>query len=185
MNAFMIGVVADSHIPDRQSHLHPALIPRLQEAGVQQILHAGDISLPRVLRELEEVASVLAVRGNRDWFGFKDLPLTRVLDIQGKRIGLTHGHGGLGPYLLDKARFLMQGPQAFSVFLKRSVSLLPNEVDAIVFGHTHAPMMEEHGGKLILNPGSACCQIVDGIAASFGLLEIRGDVISGEIVYLD
>ena len=130
MNLYAIGVVADSHIPDRRRKLHVALLPKLREADVQQILHVGDISLPRVLHELEEVAPVVAVRGNRDWLGFKDLPLTRVLDIQGKRIGLTHGHGGLILYLQDKARFMLRGPQAFGFFMERAVSLLPADVDA-------------------------------------------------------
>lgn len=185
MSQYSIGVVADTHAPDRRRKLHPALLPKLREAGVQQILHAGDITLPRVLRDLEGIAPVVSVRGNRDWFGFRDLPLKRVLDIHGKRIGLTHGHGGLALYLQDKARLLLKGPQAFSIYRKRSVSMLPEEVDAVVFGHTHAPLLEKQGGKLILNPGSACCQMLDWVAPSFGLLHIQGGDISGEIVYLE
>ena len=185
MRRYSIGVVADTHVLDRRRKLDPALLPMLRKAGVQQILHAGDITLPRVLRELEEVAPVVAVRGNRDWFRAADLPLSRVIEIQGKQIGMTHGHGGLGSYLRDKLRFLAKGPAVFSVFKNRAIALLPSDVDAIVFGHTHAPMLLNENNKLIVNPGSACCQIVEGVAPSFGLIHIIEDDISGEIVYLE
>lgn len=185
MSQYTFGVVADTHVPDRRRELHAALMVRLREADVEQILHAGDISLPKVLRELEKIAPVLAVRGNRDWFAFKDLPLSRVLKVQGKVIGLTHGHGGLLPYVQDKVRYLVRGPQAFSYFMERVISLLPADVNAVVFGHNHAPMLKEQDGKVILNPGSACCQILEGVAPSFGLLHINGDEIRGEIVYLE
>lgn len=185
MSQYTIGVVTDTHIPDRRRKLHAALMPRLREAGVQQILHAGDISLPRVLGELEEIAPVVAVRGNRDWFGFKNLPLSRVLKVQGKRIGLTHGHGGLLPYLQEKIGYLARGPQAYSYYMQRAISLLPEDVDAVVFGHNHAPVLKELDGKIIFNPGSACCQILEGGAPSFGLLHINADEIHGEIVYLE
>lgn len=69
-----VGVVADTHIPDKARWLHPALIPALQRAGVQTILHCGDISAPRVVAMLEQVAPVVAVRGNRDWAFARVLP---------------------------------------------------------------------------------------------------------------
>ena len=185
MPTYTIGVVADTHVPDRRRKLHSVLLPRLREAGVQRILHAGDITLPRVLRELEEIAPVIAVRGNRDWFPAADLPLSRVIEIQGKQIGMTHGHGGLASYLRDKLRFLAKGPAVFSVFQNRAIALLPSDVDVVVFGHTHAPLLLNENNKLIVNPGSACCQIVEGVAPSFGLLHIMEDDISGEIVYLE
>lgn len=180
-----IAVVADTHIPDRRRKLHPALFPKLRAANPQHILHAGDITLPHILKELEEIAPLNAVRGNRDWFPSADLPLARVIEIQGKRIGMTHGHGGLALYLRDKLRFLAKGPSAFNVFKKRALSLLPDDVDAIVFGHIHAPMLLYENDKLILNPGSACCQILDGVPPTFALLHISENDVSAEIVYLD
>lgn len=180
----IIGLIADTHVPDRTWRLHPGVLPAFHKAGVSQILHAGDISAPRVLRQLEEVAPVLAVRGNRDWFGFKDLPMQRVIQIGEKRIGLTHGHGGLGLYLRDKARFLVRGPQPFERAMHRAMLLVAG-VDVLVFGHNHEPMVKRIDGLLVINPGSACCQVLAGKPPTVGLLHVDGGDMVGEIVDLD
>src|SRR5215470_12582980 len=69
-------------------------------AGVDAILHAGDICVQRVLDALGELAPVYAVRGNRDLA--LRLPLDRELTFDGVRLGLTHGHGGFSRYLGEK-----------------------------------------------------------------------------------
>lgn len=178
-----IGLIADTHVPDRRRELDPKVIPIFKQAGVSMILHAGDISVPRVLAELEQVAPVVAVRGNRDWFGFKDLPLTRVVELGGKRIGLTHGHVSWASYTRDKLAFLLRGPRSFEFFAQRAAKQIEG-VDALVFGHNHEPMIKEIGGKLVINPGSACCQVLENKAPSVALLHIEGDVMRAEIVYL-
>ena len=85
-----VGVVADSHIPDRMRALPPTALEAL--AGVDAILHAGDICVQRVLDALAAVAPVYAVRGNRDLL--LRLPLDRELSFEVVKVGLTHGHGG-------------------------------------------------------------------------------------------
>ena len=182
MSSITVGLIADTHVPDRSRQLHPAVLPTLEKAGVSQILHAGDISIPRVLRQLEEVAPVLAVRGNRDWFG--NLPRQRIIQVDGKRIGLVHGHGNWANYLRDKARFLLRGPQTFEFFMKRAMRLVEN-VDILVFGHNHEPMVKEVDGLLVVNPGSACCQALATKPPSVALLHINGDVAKAEIVFLE
>ncbi|MFZ3078594.1 MAG: metallophosphoesterase family protein, partial [Bellilinea sp.] len=72
-----LGVVADTHIPDRVRSLHPDLLPGLSAAKVEAILHAGDICSPAVLAVLSQVAPVVAVRGNRDWAFAGTLPWAR------------------------------------------------------------------------------------------------------------
>ncbi len=161
--------------------LHPAVLPTFEKAGVSQILHAGDISIPSVLRQLEEVAPVLAVRGNRDWF--LNLPMQRTLQIQGTRIGLVHGHGNWASYLRDKARFIFRGPQTFEFFMKRAMSLVQN-VDVLVFGHNHEPMVKKVNGLLVVNPGSACCQAMADKLPTVGLLRVDGGIAQAEIVEL-
>jgi hypothetical protein len=178
-----IGLIADTHVPDRKRELDPQVIPIFKQAGVSMILHAGDISVPRVLAELEQVAPVVAVRGNRDWFRFKDLPLKRVIEIGGKHIGLTHGHISWSNYARDKLAFLLRGPQTFEFFAERAAKEIQG-VDVLVFGHNHEPMIKEIDGKLVINPGSACCQVLKNRAPSVGLLHIEGDEIKAEIVYL-
>ncbi len=75
-----VGVVADTHVPDRAIDIHPALIPQLKAAGVQRILHAGDVCAPSVLEQLGEIGPVTAVRGNRDWlFGNRSLSMSATI----------------------------------------------------------------------------------------------------------
>lgn len=183
MTKITIGLIADTHIPDRRRELDPQVIPIFKQAKVSMILHAGDISVPGVLAELEQVAPVAAVRGNRDWFGFKDLPLKRVVQIGGKRIGLTHGHVSWGSYVRDKLVFLLRGPQSFEFFAQRAAKEIEG-VDALVFGHNHEPMIKEIDGKLVINPGSACYQVLGNKSPSVALLHIEGGEMKAEIVFL-
>ncbi len=147
-----IGVVADTHIPDRVNSLHPRLLETLRAANVQHILHAGDISLRPVLVELAQVAPVTAVRGNRDML-IHGLRMIEQLEFNGVQIALTHGHGGLWPYLRDKVWFLLRGYQ-----LERYQEPLikaAGAAEVIVYGHTHFPENLWYAGKLFFNPGSA------------------------------
>jgi hypothetical protein len=175
-------LIADTHVPDRKRRLHPAVLPIFEKAKVSQILHAGDVSLPRVLRELETVAPVLAVRGNRDWF--LNLPMQRIIQVEGRRIGLVHGHGSWGDYFRDKVRYVFHGPQKFEYFMRRAISLV-SDVDILVFGHNHEPMVKEVGGMLVVNPGSACCQAFEMKPPSVALLHVNGNAAKAEIVYLE
>lgn len=179
-----IGVIADTHIPDRVKTLHHDILPTFEKAEVDHILHAGDISIPEILKKLEEIAPVSAVRGNRDWLGFNDLPQTRLLTFEGVSLGLTHGHGGWRKYLGDKVEYIFKGPRNFTFFMHRAISMLPNDVDVVVFGHNHAPMNNRLAGSLIFNPGSAHLQIPRDLPPSLGLLHVDGEKVEGEIVYL-
>jgi hypothetical protein len=104
-----LGVLADTHIPDRRAELDPRILPMLRERRVHRILHAGDVSAPEVLAELEAVAPVQAVRGNRDWLWLRSLPDRRVIKIGDVTIGMAHGHGGWLSYLSDQPVFLLRG----------------------------------------------------------------------------
>jgi putative phosphoesterase len=104
-----LGIISDTHIPDRARRLHPQVLPLFREAGVSAILHAGDVSSPGVLKQLGEVAPVVAVRGNRDWVLMRRLPLIQQLTFGSISIVLTHGHGRWQEYLLDKADYLLNG----------------------------------------------------------------------------
>ena len=147
------------------------------------ILHAGDISIPRVLRELEEIAPVQAVRGNRDFFWSPKLAMHLVIEVQGKKIGMTHGHGSFSQYLKDKARYLMgRHVLTFDFSAQRAKAWLPGDVDVIIFGHNHAPMQEWQDGKFVFNPGSACCHVYKDRAASVGILRVSPEKIRAEII---
>ena len=161
------------------------MIAGLRDAGVEMILHAGDISVQGVLRELEEIAPVVAVRGNRDWFPHRDLPMKRILQVSGKRIGLTHGHGGLWPYLSDKLRLLIRNPRFYDDYARRAVVMFPEALDLVVFGHNHAPMNKAVDGHRMFNPGSAALHMERHLPPSYGLLTVNSRKIEGEIVYLE
>jgi uncharacterized protein len=100
------------------------------------ILHAGDVVAASVLRELEALAPVEAVFGNMDEPTLQaELPERRVVEVEGVRIGLVHIAGE------------RTGRE------ERLVSWFPS-CDAVVYGHTHIPQLEQHRGVWILNPGS-------------------------------
>ena len=55
-----LGVIADTHVPDRRPDLDPQILPIFLQAKVQTILHAGDVSSQKVLDQLSQIAPVLA-----------------------------------------------------------------------------------------------------------------------------
>lgn len=183
MPTLAIGLIADTHVPDRKRELDRRVLPLFAAAGVSAILHAGDICVPRVLAELGELAPVTAVRGNRDLFALRRLPAQLELEFGGVRVGLAHGHLNWRSYARDKLRFLLRGPQSFEFFANR-VAAQFSEVDVIVFGHNHEPMVKVIDGKLVVNPGSACCQVLPERTPSVGLLHIEDGAARAEIVYL-
>jgi putative phosphoesterase len=178
-----VAVIADTHIPDRIMSVPKKLLEDLRSLKVAHILHAGDICVPGVLKELESIAPVSAVRGNRDFLFKNTLPLKRSLDIGGMRIALMHGSGTIWDYFKDKWAYVIQGYQ-----LERYIQFTTREAEdarVIVFGHTHRPANVSRNGKLFFNPGSACFPPPEGGKPSYGLLKIysNGDV-TGEIVPL-
>jgi putative phosphoesterase len=146
-----VGVVADTHYPEFIDRLPETMLEALR--GVDLILHAGDINSREGIRELERIAPVEAVRGDHDQ-ALPDLPLTRELTIEGKRIVLVHG---------NRSRWIEE-PQTLlwtlSLGYLRPHSTLPRalyrrfpDADAIVFGHLHSSHIEVHDTTLLFNPG--------------------------------
>ena len=176
-----LGVLADTHIPDRVAQLNPQIIQRFRKAGVAGILHAGDVSVPRVLKELEHVARVYAVRGNRDIFYLRNLPMQIRMTFDGISIGMAHGHGTLSRYMIDKLHRRVNGKMVERYF-KRMLQTFPN-VDVIVFGHLHMPCNLHLEGKLLFNPGSTSFPWPRDAPATFGLLHLEnGKEPQGEII---
>jgi putative phosphoesterase len=181
---FTVGVVSDTHVPDRAAMLHPQLLQHLREANVDLILHAGDICVPSVLKDLEQIAPVRAVCGNRDWAFWGRLPLYRYLDLAGTPVILMHGHGGFMKYVRDKFQYFRNGYR-----IERYLSVLQGmwpAASVIVFGHTHFIENYRENGKLIFNPGSASMKFRGTRDPSFGLLHFSpGEVVRGEVIYLE
>lgn len=178
----IIGVVADTHIPDRARDLHPNLLPALREAGVSHILHAGDICSRRVLEALSTVAPVTAVRGNRDIF-IPELLMVEQRAFCGVTVAVTHGHGGVLSYFLDKGKHLLYGYKV-DHYIKDLLLAAPN-ANVIVFGHTHHPVALKVEDKLLFNPGSATSGPWERRGPSFGLITVEaGGAVQTRVVPL-
>ena len=124
----IIGLISDTHGMVRAS-VHTAL------AGVQLILHAGDVGGDEVLDELALIAPVHAVYGNTD--PIDDPRLTESIErtIEGVRLHVSHGHE-------------VGSPTPAKLLEKYSA-------DVIVYGHTHRQLVTRVDGRLVVNPGAA------------------------------
>lgn len=125
-----VGVLSDTHGLLR-NEVYAAF------EGVAHILHAGDVQEPAIITELEVIAPVTAVFGNVDgWELRQRLPEVATLELEGVALTVVHGHQWGSPRVKD---LLEAYPDA----------------GVIVYGHTHKPLVERHGGTLVVNPGSA------------------------------
>lgn len=194
MTPFILGVIADTHIPDRARRLPPRVTDIFRQAGVRAILHAGDLIHPRVMRELAALAPVYAVRGNRDIYLLRHLPKQRVLTLselsgtplpaeEDLTIGLIHGHGTLREYLHDKLTHFLRGVP-FRRFAQRALDAFP-QAQVVVFGHIHYPLNRVVEGRLLFNPGSPTVPIFKDLPPTVGLLYLApGERPRGEICEL-
>ena len=146
-----IGVIADTHCPEILDELPPRALELL--SGVDLIVHAGDITAEETLSQLQRIAPVEAIRGDHDR-KLKGLPKTKVLEIEGKRIGLIHGSRS---HLIEEPLTLLGTLSLGYLWLPPKLDewLLGwfPDVDVIVYGHTHRPRIKWHGRTLIFNPG--------------------------------
>ena len=150
-----IGVVADTHVGEFLDRLPEGVLEALN--GCDLVLHAGDLSVPSVLDDLEALAPVVAVRGDHDRLGGLALPETAVVHAGGHRIGLTHGHRAR---LVD-ASVIVVGLAAgrdvpYRAGLARALAHRLGPVDAVVHGHWHEPAATRVGGVLVWSPGAVC-----------------------------
>jgi len=157
----LIGLISDTHIPDRAKVLPTKVLEAFND--VELILHAGDLTSPRVIEELKQLAPVMAVQGNMDRANGIQLPKAKVIEAEGLKIGVVHGE---------------VYPRADSDQLLYIAKEL--DVDILVSGHSHQPKIEQKGGVLLLNPGSP---IVPRLAdRTVMLLEINNNEVDVEII---
>ncbi len=179
-----IGVISDTHVPDRARRLSPEALQIFRDAHVSAVLHAGDVAVGSVLEELGEIGPVIGVRGNRDWLLVKQLPMAVEVQVGDVTIGMTHGHGGWMRYFLDKYHYLRQGYRAerYRKFLRK---VFP-AARVIGFGHTHRPECTWEDGALFFNPGAAGFPVPGKLGPTVGILKIGpGEQVEGKIVKLE
>lgn len=142
--------------------LRPGVFAAL--AGVELILHAGDVGPSEVLTELEAIAPVLAVFGNTDVPGDPRMAKEFVLDFDGVTVHVSHGHELGSP---TPAKLLAAYPQR-----------------VIVYGHTHRQLITAVDDRLVINPGAAGARRFD-LLPSVARLVIENGVPSVSLVALD
>jgi len=138
----LIGLVADTHIPDIEKALPAEVLKAFQD--VELILHAGDIYIPSVLDDLERIAPVLAARGDDDYgdtLTDKRVKSHHVLKLEGRTLWLIHER----PY-----PYRFPSLQASNSPRQRD----PDAPDIVIFGHEHRTIVQDSGGVLFVNPGS-------------------------------
>jgi putative phosphoesterase len=166
-----IAIIADTHIPDRVNTFHPNLLPSLLNNQIDLILHCGDSTQQSVLSELEGIAPVLAIMGNRDaFFSSLDLPFKLEIEIFGKRVGLYHGYKSIKHYFTDKIDYILHG-YAFDHFHTVGQDLFP-DADVLCFGHTHFAEIRRYPNQWVINPGSSGPNSMNG-GPSWALLEMN------------
>ena len=150
---YKIGIVSDTHGLLRSEFASVF-------AGVDLIIHAGDIGGLPVMTTLKKIAPLTAVYGNTDKSSWaKDLSATEVVST-----------GGVNIYVLHNLADLNIDPAAAGFA-------------AVIYGHTHQQMQETRGGVLYFNPGSAGPRRYS-LPASVGIMTIDNSHISGEIITL-
>jgi hypothetical protein len=124
----VVGLISDTH-----GLVRPEVFDALE--GVELIMHAGDVGGTAVLTELRAIAPVRAVYGNTDAPGASGLAQSLGLELDGLSVHVSHGHE-LGQPTPEKL-------------------LRQYTADVIVYGHTHRPLIERSGRRLVVNPGAA------------------------------
>lgn len=160
-----ILVMSDTHIPHRAKDLPTEFYERVED--VDLIIHAGDFTTIRVLRELESFKPVVGVVGNMDEPElYSVLPEIRVEKLEGLRVGIFHGVGS---------------PIGLEVKVREKFDRENLEVDLIIFGHSHRWFYGEVDGVKMLNPGSITDRFFT-YRRSFAILTIEGSEFSVEKV---
>lgn len=147
--AFTIGAISDTHMPYRWDALPASVFTMFKD--VDLILHAGDVGELWVLDQLTAIAPVAAVHGNDESEAAQEtLPYTRLVPAHGKRLVLQHGHWQ-DPALETASR---EEDDWLPKLDRWSRIALDHGAEVLVFGHTHIPMVVEHRGVTLINPGA-------------------------------
>jgi putative phosphoesterase len=176
-----IGVISDTHVSDRVDNLPDEVFQIFRD--VHLIIHAGDLCRRTVLGELQRLAPVIAVYGNRDDADLRrSLPRKTILEVGRWRIGIVHGDRSHRSELDDRVRFA-RGDTSFRGLRDYVRAVFTDAaIDCIIFGHSHHAHISQDDGIILFNPGGAVA--VPGGQASVGFLDIDDQGIIPRIVRL-
>jgi len=161
-----IVILGDTHIPKRAKHLPKRLLAELKTADA--IIHTGDFQTIDVYNDLRVFAPVHGVIGNVDSEELQQvLPTSLLLPFDDVTIGVVHGHG--------------KGKTTE----KRALTTFEHQqVDAVIFGHSHIPVHKQIGDITLFNPGSATDKRREK-QFSFGVLYIQKNKLRFEHIFYD
>lgn len=160
----IIGVISDTHIPDSADRIPVEIFDIFKE--VDLIIHAGDLTSLEVLDRLSQISKVKAVSGNMDsWEVSKKLSGQEIIKAGKFSIGVIHGKGH---------------PDGLVDFVSGQFK---QNLDVIIFGHSHRPFNEKRQDTLFFNPGSPTDKVFSPYN-SCGILEINTEI-KGKIIKLN
>ncbi len=160
-----VGIISDTHVPKRARCIPKRVFEIFQ--SVDYIIHAGDLVELAVMDELEQIAPVLAVRGNSDGLDVaKALPKLDSLKVFDWKIGVIHDQN------------ILEGLDSMSELAKA------NGFDVFVYGHTHIANILWEGKILYINPGSPTDPAGILNKPSVALLKITKETITPQIITL-
>lgn len=148
-----IGIISDTHVVNPGACEVPEWVKEAF-AGVELIVHAGDIELPDFLGELATIAPVVAVKGNCDT-GIFDIPASRSLEMGCGLLTVAHRAPIARQALSDRSRVM-------------------------VYGHTHIALICQEENLLVINPGSPTLPR-GGLPASVAVLHVNDHELRAEL----
>ncbi len=161
-----IVVVSDTHMPKMSKKLPERLIRELKTAGA--VIHAGDWTNMSVYEALKAYAPTYGVAGNNDGADIvRKFGLRKRIVFEGCRIGIVHGHG-------TRSR---KDTESHALEAFKGVQL-----DALIYGHSHIPILRRQGEMVIFNPGSPTDKRRQSLY-SFGILEVSGGSLSAKHIF--
>jgi hypothetical protein len=162
-NLVRIAVLSDTHA-GKVNELPLALVDAL--IGMDMVVHLGDYSSGGLVNELKKTGKFRGVRGNHDLGDIHTmLPKKDGVEVNGRRIGLLHGHGCSFPRGLHKGLI---------------AQFKEEKMDVILFGHTHIASSKVVEDVLLFNPGSAAGRF-PARNRTYGILTI-GETVNADIV---
>ncbi|MBM6618177.1 metallophosphoesterase family protein [Bacillus suaedaesalsae] len=160
-----VVVLSDTHMPKKAKQLPRILIEHLMKSDY--IFHLGDWQTVDLYNELKSYATIIGVAGNVDNNEIVELlGYHKIIEIKGYTFGLVHGHQGKGRTTEERA-----------------LNTFPNKnVDVILFGHSHIPVLKKVNNSILFNPGSPTDKRRQS-HFSFGIIEINETIILQHIFF--
>ena len=158
-------VVSDTHCHEWED-VHPEIRRAITEADIA--IHCGDFVRMSVIEGMRrEARRAIVVHGNSDPVDIRQaIPYVEVLEIEGRRIGITHPAWG--------------GPE---FPLEELLPDFPEPIDAIIFGHLHETIVETREGILFVNPGQGYASFM--VDATIALVTVNSDGIAAKIQVIE